>query len=386
MMQLNDSIAETSSETKCCCAGSTLDAGTEPSCCGASDAIVKQYPWIKGVIHHKTGSIPVVATELLLSDRIGSWKARWGVNRMHYAIPPGIYAAGEPSETSPVLVTANYKMSFDEIRSSLTGLDAWILVLDTKGINVWCAAGKGTFGTAELISRIVVVRLREIVSHSTVIVPQLGAPGVNAVEVLKQTGFRVVFGPVRASDIGRFLADGMKASPDMRRVTFTMRERLVLIPIEAVGTFKYAVAVALACTVLSGIDSFSYSHAALARDGILNGVLCIAFWLSGVVLTPALLPWLPGRAFWVKGLFSGFLGWIVSLAAVWLTGYSIAPIEWVGWLMAAGAAGSFLGMNFTGATPFTSVSGVEKEMKRALPVQAVLAVAGVVVWIGSRLL
>ncbi len=385
-MIINDSISETSTESICCCSGSVQDTGTESSCCGGSERVVNQYHWVKGVISHETGSIPVVGTELLVSDRIGSWKARWGVNRMHYAIPPGIYAAGEPSETSPVLVTANYKMSFDELRSSLTGLDAWILVLDTKGINVWCAAGKGTFGTAELINRIAGVRLREIVSHTKIIVPQLGAPGVNAVEVLKRTGFRVVFGPVRASDIARFLTDGMKASRDMRRVTFAMRERLVLIPIEAVGTFKYAVAVAIACAVLSGLDSFRYSWTALAGDGLQNGMLCMAFWLTGVVLTPALLPWLPGRAFWIKGLFSGFIGWIAALTAVRMTGYSIAPAAWVGWLMAAGATGSFLGMNFTGATPFTSVSGVEKEMKRALPVQAVLAGTGVIVWIGSRLL
>ena len=66
---------------------------------------------------------------------------------MNYKVDPGLYAIGNPNERSPVLVTANYKMSFDNLREALPGRDAWILVLDTRGINVWCAAGKGTFGT-----------------------------------------------------------------------------------------------------------------------------------------------------------------------------------------------------------------------------------------------
>ena len=84
---------------------------------------------------------------------------------------------GSPSPDSPVLVSANYKLSFDVLRRSLAGIDAWILVLDTKGINVWCAAGKGTFGTEELLRRIAAVRLGEVVSHRRLVLPQLGAPG-----------------------------------------------------------------------------------------------------------------------------------------------------------------------------------------------------------------
>ena len=77
---------------------------------------------------------------------------------MDYRVEPGLYAVGSPTADSPVLVSANYKMSFDRLRSALPGVDAWILVLDTKGINVWCAAGKGTFGTDELVRRIEAAR------------------------------------------------------------------------------------------------------------------------------------------------------------------------------------------------------------------------------------
>ena len=49
-----------------------------------------------------------------------------------------------------MLVTANYKLSFDSLRFALATIDAWLLVTDTRGINVWCAAGKGTFSASEV--------------------------------------------------------------------------------------------------------------------------------------------------------------------------------------------------------------------------------------------
>jgi len=107
--------------------------------------------WIVGSAKTNLGDVPQVSTALCWADRLGAWKARWGIRRMQYAIEPGLYAVQAPSADSPVLVSANYKMSFDRLRSQLAGIDAWILALDTRGINVWCAAGKGTFGTDEIV-------------------------------------------------------------------------------------------------------------------------------------------------------------------------------------------------------------------------------------------
>ena len=130
---------------------------------------------------------------------------------MHYAVDPGLYAVGNPDGESPVLVTANYKMSFDMLREALPNRNAWILVLDTKGINVWCAAGKGTFGTTELVNRIASSGLPRIVSHRELIVPQLSGPGVAAHEVKRLSGFKVIYGPIRAADLPNFLDRGFKA-------------------------------------------------------------------------------------------------------------------------------------------------------------------------------
>ena len=43
---------------------------------------------------------------------------------MRSTVPPGLYALGEPGRDSDVLVTANYKLSFDMLRRALHGLDA----------------------------------------------------------------------------------------------------------------------------------------------------------------------------------------------------------------------------------------------------------------------
>jgi hypothetical protein len=40
-----------------------------------------------------------------------------------------------------------------------------------------------------------------------------------------------------------------------------------------------------------------------------------------------------------------------------------------------------MAMNFTGATPYTSLSGVEKEMRKGLPVQCISALFALILWV-----
>jgi acetyl-CoA decarbonylase/synthase complex subunit gamma len=304
---------------------------------------------------------------------------------MHYTVHPGLYAVGEPTGESAVLVGANYKMSFDHLRSRLGGLNAWIMVLDTRGINVWCAAGKGTFGTDEIVSRIAAVRLAEVVSHRTLILPQLGAPGVSAHEVRRRSGFRIVYGPVRAKDLPAFLAAGMKASLEMRRVRFDFLDRVVLIPVELTMAAKYAVLIAAAFLVLAGFGPAGYSLARASSVGSRAAVLLLGTCLAAVTLTPALLPWLPGRAFSLKG---AWIGLAIVLAVGGYTWHRPALFEnrltEAAWFLMIPALASFLAMNFTGSSTYTSLSGVRREMRVAVPIQLICAVAGVCLWLIGR--
>jgi len=99
--------------------------------------------WVIDLVETPVGKIRRVSTQLDIRDVLGSWKCRWSNGRMDYKVDPGLYCVGTPDNQSPVLVTSNYKMTFDRVRKELENISAWILVLDTDGVNVWCAAGKG---------------------------------------------------------------------------------------------------------------------------------------------------------------------------------------------------------------------------------------------------
>ncbi|WP_368488850.1 mercury methylation corrinoid protein HgcA [Clostridium sp. BJN0013] len=357
------SKCETTQNSYCC------GNGSKESCEPITKYDTKQ-KWIIGEISTSQGCIPRISTKLAFTDTLGTWKVRFGINRMNYKINPGLYAVGTPDDTAPVLVTANYKLTFDTLRKELGGLNAWIVVLDTKGINVWCAAGKGTFGTKELVSRISKVRLSQIVSHKTLVLPQLGAPGISAHEVTKKSGFKVVYGPVRAEDIKKFLEAEMKATEEMREVRFNIIDRVVLTPVEFVSTFKIAM---LVFGVMFLINLF-----AVNPFGVIDFYAFIGALLVGCVITPVLLPWIPVRAFAAKGWIMGLI-WAVTVNI--LNGWSAIPeygvLKTVAYLLILPSIASYYAMNFTGSSTYTSFSGVIKEMKIAVPAIAVSIGLGV---------
>ncbi len=334
----------------------------------------KKTAWITGWLPTMTGVFPVISTRLTSQDMLGRWRVRWGIGRMGYKVNPGLYAAGKPDSSSPVLVTANYKLTFDSLRKHLAGISAWVLVVDTKGVNVWCSAGKGTFGNEELISRIKSVNLSSLAKHRTIILPQLAAPGVAAHTVTAQTGFRVIYGPVRAADLPKFLANGLKTDPGMRTVTFPLKERLAVIPVELVMSWK----VALGALVLHLLSCFIAGNI-LSWSTITEFLPYIAAVFVGSALIPALLPFIPGRSFAVKG-------WILGTTAVlifnWLNGEHTLLVH-TARLLILPAISAFLALNFTGCTTYTSLSGVKKEMRIALPLLVISALSGIVLQLYS---
>jgi hypothetical protein len=342
-------------------------------------------PFIIGSVQTPVGDMPKISSDLGWPDYWGSVKARWGVGRMHYTVDTGLYALGEPNERSPVLVTANYKMSFDRLREALSNRPAWILVLDTKGINVWCAAGKGTFGTDELARRVEFSQLNRVVSHRELILPQLAGPGVAAQKVKKFIGFKVIFGPIQATDLPAFLDAGMKATPNMRRKTFTMPERVVLIPVELVSALKWSLLILPAFFLLGGLGAPSGFWNGVLNEGLFAIVNLLGALLAGAVLTPILLPWLPGRAFSQKGLIMGLIITLfITLFGAFYLNIRQDYMNILAWFFLTPALSAYLAMNFTGASTYTSLSGVKKEMRWAVPLEIVGGVAGLTLWVGSR--
>jgi hypothetical protein len=356
-------------------------------CCGPKPAIpsspyekpgYRMWHFVKDLVETPVGDIPRLDTSLKGLDTVGTFRARLGVSRDWYKVAPGLYCVGIPDEESPVLVTANYKLSFDSLRKELVGIDAWILVLDTRGINVWCAAGKKTFSTEEVIRQVQRVSLDKLVSHRELILPQLGAPGISSHKIKEVCGFKVIWGPIKAGDLKTFLRNGRKAESHMRQVTFSMGERIVLIPVELYLIIKPSLFILFALFVLSGISPQVFSISAAWFRGLNGAVAYFLGVLAGAVTVPILLPWLPSRQFYIKGIVTGLAGGIFTIL------YLSANITWlesVTLLLLTMSVSSYAAMNFTGATPFTSPSGVEKEMRQGIPIQAVAVVIAVIAWV-----
>ena len=80
------------------------------------------------------------------------------------------------------------------------------------------------------------------------------------------------------------------------------------------------------------------------------------------------MPWLPGKAFSIKGLW---IGLAIDALLIWANhncacgnAYWWAPISIY---LIIPAITSFIVMNFTGSSTYTSLSGVQREMKIAVP-------------------
>jgi len=310
--------------------------------------------------------IKQTTSDLTLVDRLDHLAARLAIRRMRHRIAPGLYKLEDPGPDSPVFVTANYTLSFDALRSSLKGIDGYILVLDTKGINVWCAAGKGTFGTDELLNRIDESKLKDVVNHRKLILPQLGAPGVAAHTIRERSGFRVEYGPVRTSDLPEYLKT-RKASPEMRRVRFNFGDRFILTGVEFVQILLPMMVLGILMYLVGGV--------------IFSAAIVVSIF-AGRILFPLLLPLIPTPNFSTKGFF---LGTIVAMPFMVLKFLEQADLPlWIrlGWaavlLLSMTAITSFMALNFTGSTVFTSRSGVEREIFRYFPVMTWMAVASLI--------
>jgi len=211
-------------------------------------------------------------------------------------VQPGLYSVGSPDSHAPVLVTCNFDLTVRRLVKALDGrLDAWVLVVDTGGINVWCAAGGGFFTAEKVAAAMRVSRLEEVVSHHSLILPQLEARGVDGWKLRKQTGWGVHWGPVEADDLPAYIASHYQKDLGMRQVSFPWKARLEMV---TVTLSFYALMILLPVLIF-------------LRD---------VFWpvtlsLLGLTYFYAVVhPWLPGR----DGLEKSISLVLIALGGFWV--------------------------------------------------------------------
>jgi NAD-dependent dihydropyrimidine dehydrogenase PreA subunit len=194
----------------------------------------------------------------------------------------GLYRIGNPNGESPVFLTCNFDLTVRRVRHALRGLDCYLLVAPTRGINVWCASAGGYMTANEVVSVLKTSGISELVNHRRLVLPQLAATGVERKAVEERTGWRVVFGPVRAKDIPAYLANHHRKTPEMRKVRFDLPERL-----EMAAMWAFPISIVPLVPML-----IWWRWLALPFLAAVWGIALLTF---------GALPWLPGRPTGTEG-------------------------------------------------------------------------------------
>jgi ubiquinone/menaquinone biosynthesis C-methylase UbiE len=229
---------------------------------------------------------------------------------------PGLYAVGQPGPNSPVLVTGNFDLTVRRLVRAIDGrLDVWVLVADSAGINVWCAAGGGYFTAEKVIAAVKSSHLEEVVSHHALILPQLCANGVDGWRIRKEIGWGVHWGPVRAADLPAYLANKRKKTDDMRWVCFPLKDRLEMVTV-TLGFYALLILVPvfifwrnLFWPITISMLGLSYFYAMVhpwlpGRDGLYKSIPLTMITLTGLFVYSILRNPLPPQQFfhWMVGL------------------------------------------------------------------------------------
>lgn len=138
----------------------------------------------------------------------------------------GLIKIGYPDKNSPVLVTGNYHLTVLKVKRALRGKNVFLLVANSHGINVWCAAAGGHFTHHDVISALKLSNVESLVDHRAVILPQLAACGIEAKVIDQRTGWKVKWGPVDIKDFSAYLANGQQKKTGMSVVRFPLQDRL----------------------------------------------------------------------------------------------------------------------------------------------------------------
>lgn len=165
------------------------------------------------------------------SSQLKIWRCLLTGQVDNVPIEPGVYKSGNPNKNSPIIATANYAYTFIKVMRDLDGVDAWVLVVDSKGINVWCAARGNDFGNDQLLEAVEATGLHHFTENKKIILPQLSAGGVSKPtlpEMSEKFPFKIKYGPVWSKHLREYLTKGLnkKKPQKMKRAKFILRHRI----------------------------------------------------------------------------------------------------------------------------------------------------------------
>lgn len=247
----------------------------------------------------------------------------------------GWFRLGNPGPDDPVFVTVNYHLTVLRLKKALRGRNAHLLVADSRGINVWCSSTGGRFTLHEVISLLKTTGIENRIHHRKIILPQLAAPAIPAMEIKKRTGWDVLWGPVEARDIPSFLKNNSVKDRAMKEVRFSFLQRL-----------EMAAAWAFPMSLFFPLVVCPFWEKALIPMVAIIWILSISVFLSSPLF-------LKGRHIHGGKFYFFFLGFVLAL----LVSYSFlsGQFQWkffLSWGILMGVLVLTLSFDLAGSTPF----------------------------------
>ncbi|MFX0100682.1 MAG: methyltransferase domain-containing protein [Candidatus Hodarchaeota archaeon] len=292
----------------------------------------------------------------------------------HVPIEPGIYKSGNPTGESPVIVTANYDYTYIKVMRDLEGIDAWVLCVDSQGINVWCAARGGNFGNMQLKEVVQATNIQDCTTSRQLILPQLSAGGIESPKLLKKSArfpFKIKFGPVWSSDLPEYLEKMPARKPDsMKRANFSIGHRSVAgvthltFSIRKIFMFPL-LALLLLSIILKNPRILQFDVEMLISLILTNLLLVVIFPLTKFT-----------RAFIIKGLIMGLFNTAVMASLSWFLIRQDWAFLWHScfhfWI------GVFSTMSFSGYTMATSPREIGEEYPKFIAINITFLIIGII--------
>jgi len=286
-------------------------------------------------------------------------------------IEPGIYISGKPSKESPIIVTANYEFTYIKVMRNLKGRDAWVLCVDSRGINVWCAARGNDFGNKQLIDAVESTGIQNYSSSKTIILPQLAAGGVAIPQLPKTFPYKIKYGPIWSKDLPKYLEDQPKKKPDSMKIAkfsifHRFRAGITHITFLFRKIFIYPIlGLIILFLALGWFDKLVWLGEIVALIVLINVVIFVLFPLSFFT-----------RKFVYKGIFFGIINILLLGFLIWLIHdsiiYTLLNLPFIFWTT------FFSTMSFSGYTMATNPREIQLEYPIFKQINRILLIFGLI--------
>jgi len=154
------------------------------------------------------------ASCLILSDLRAESLFNLLVERMNIFTDPqkplvveeGIYPVNGPEETSPVVITCNFALTYFIVNGEIEGsrVPTWLLIKNTDGLSVLTAWAAGKFGADSIAEFVKKCGIENKIKHRKLAIPGYLA-GIKGELEEELPGWEIIVGPREASGLPAFL-------------------------------------------------------------------------------------------------------------------------------------------------------------------------------------